>query len=43
MIYKARSEFVALWTAPLFLVAYPFLLVFEAITDVYGQADALVR
>ena len=43
MLYKARSEFVPLWTAPLTLVLYPFLLVCNAVVDLYGQADAIVR
>ncbi|KAK5135921.1 hypothetical protein LTR08_004379 [Meristemomyces frigidus] len=43
MLYKARSEFVPLWTAPLALVLYPLLLVCSAIVDLYGQVDALVR
>ena len=43
MLYRAKSEFVPLWTAPLTLVLYPFLVVCSAILDLYGQADALVH
>ena len=43
MLYQARSEFVPLWTAPLTLVLYPFLVVCNAIVDVYGQMDAVAR
>ena len=42
MLYKARSEFVPLWTAPVTLVLYPLLLVCNALVDLYGQADAVV-
>lgn len=43
MLYKSRSEFVPLWTLPLAFVLYPLLLVCNALVDLYGQADALVR
>ncbi|KAK4540002.1 hypothetical protein LTR36_009900 [Oleoguttula mirabilis] len=42
MLYKAKSEFVPLWTAPVTLVVYPLLLVCNAVVDLYGQAHALV-
>ncbi|KAI7352577.1 hypothetical protein KC354_g11933 [Hortaea werneckii] len=43
MLYKSRSEFVPLWTLPFAFVLYPLLLVCNALVDLYGQADALVR
>lgn len=42
MLYKARSEFVPLWMAPFVLLAYPFLVLFQAVVDIYGQAYAAV-
>ncbi|WPG99056.1 Hypothetical protein R9X50_00186100 [Acrodontium crateriforme] len=43
MMYKARSEFVPLWTAPIVVVVYPIMLFFQALVDVYGQLDAVAR
>ncbi|KAI7112601.1 hypothetical protein KC352_g35336, partial [Hortaea werneckii] len=43
MLYKSRSEFAPLWTLPFAFVLYPLLLVCNALVDLYGQADALVR
>jgi hypothetical protein len=42
MMYRARSEFVALWTAPVMVIIYPLLIAVQAAADVYGQLDAVV-
>jgi len=42
MAYKSKSEFVPTWTALLFLVSYPILLLIWAIAGVQGQAAAIL-
>ncbi|KAK4964438.1 hypothetical protein LTR66_012285 [Elasticomyces elasticus] len=42
IVGRARSEFVSLWTVPIALLLYPFLLVFKAVVDLLGQAKQII-
>jgi len=42
MAFKAKSEFVPSWTAPVFLAVYPVLLLLRAIAGIQGQAYAVL-